>query len=241
MCTVSYIPGGKQVIITSNRDEKTVRPPAIPPQKFETAFGSIVYPIDAKAGGTWFVVNEKGDTGVLLNGAFEKHIPKPSYRASRGSILPKLFNSGNILEALHGFDFTGIENCTLVLFIEGKLYECVWDGRDARINRLKENQAYIWSSVTLYDEVMIAARKAWFQKFLNANPYPTQAAVIDFHTHTGKGNSQYGLQMNRGNQMLTVSITSVAISENEAQLLYNDCMQKKQVKQILAREIHENV
>jgi hypothetical protein len=35
---------------------------------------------DPKAGGTWYVVDEKGTVLVLLNGANEKHVAGLNYR-----------------------------------------------------------------------------------------------------------------------------------------------------------------
>ena len=225
MCTVSFIPSGNKVIITSNRDEKIVRPAALPPEKMmSTADGAIYYPVDAQAGGTWFIANTNGDVGVLLNGAYKKHQPQSSYRQSRGSILPALFNVENPWDAMYSFNFNGIENCTLVLYISGRLRECIWDGNELAITSLNERERYIWSSVTLYNEAMIAERKQWFSAFINNNPNPTQQEIIDFHTHTGNGNNHYGLKMNRDNTMLTVSITSASIGKKNTQLEYVDCL-----------------
>ncbi len=225
MCTVSFIPTENKVIITSNRDEKIVRPSAFPPKKMmSTSDGAIYYPVDAQAGGTWFIANNKGDVGVLLNGAHQKHKPQPSYKQSRGSILPALFSEENPWEALAKFNFNGIENCTLVLYIDEQLKECIWDANELRITKLDENERYIWSSVTLYNEAMIAERKQWFKDFISTNPYPSQQEIINFHTNTGKENNHYGLKMNRDNAMLTVSITSAAIDEEETLLQYIDCL-----------------
>ena len=47
----------------------------------------IIFPKDAKAGGTWFAAADTGVIAVLLNGAFKKHIAQPPYRKSRGLIL----------------------------------------------------------------------------------------------------------------------------------------------------------
>ena len=218
------MPEGNKTIITSNRDEKIIRPAALLPQKIETRNGVLYYPVDAKAGGTWFITNDKGDVGVLLNGAYEKHIPKESYRLSRGSILPALFTAENPLDALDSFDFEGIENCTLVLFVDGFLNECVWDGTNLTITKLDEKKRYIWSSVTLYNTEMIAARKQWFKEFNTSNPNPSQEEMIHFHTNSGTGNDEFGLKMNRGNEMLTVSITSVLVSEESTRLKYFDVL-----------------
>ena len=227
MCTVSFVPVGNKTIITSNRDEKIVRPAALLPQKIETSNGLLYYPVDAKAGGTWFIANDRGDVGVLLNGAYEKHVPKESYRQSRGSILPALFTADNPLDTLDDFNFEGIENCTLVLFVDGELNECIWDGTNATLTKLDETKRYIWSSVTLYNQEMIAARRQWFKEFITENPNPTQEEMIHFHTNTGKGNDLFGLKMNRDNAMLTVSITSIAVDEEASQLEYIDCLHDK--------------
>ncbi len=225
MCTVSFIPVGNKVIITSNRDEKIVRPAALPPKKImTTADGALYFPVDAKAGGTWFITNNKGDIGVLLNGAYQKHIPQPSYRLSRGSILPTLFSYDNPIHALREFNFIGIENCTLVLYVDGQLHECIWDGTTANITQLDVTERYIWSSVTLYDTTMINERRQWFGEFINQNLYPSQQEIIHFHTNTGKGNNHYGLKMNRDNLMLTVSITSAEVREYDTVLDYIDCL-----------------
>ncbi len=228
MCTVSFVPVGDKVIITSNRDEKSVRPAAIPPQQKETETGTLYFPVDAKAGGTWFIANDKGDAGVLLNGAYKKHLPQEQYLQSRGAILPALFAGEDPYEALKDFDFEGIENCTLVMYINKRLYECVWDGTEAIVAMLNTRQAYIWSSVTLYNSEMISARKQWFREFIMENPAPNQEEMIHFHTNTGKGNTVFGLKMNRDNAMLTVSITSVAITGESSELQYIDCLQDKQ-------------
>ena len=237
MCTVSFVPVGNKTIITSNRDEKIIRPAALLPQKIETSNGVLFYPVDAKAGGTWFITNDKGDVGVLLNGAYEKHIPRESYRKSRGSILPALFTADNIIEAINNFNFEGIENCTLVLFIDGELSECIWDGTNATLTKLDEMQQYIWSSVTLYNTEMIGARRQWFSEFISDNPNPSQEEMIHFHTNTGKGNDVFGLKMNRDNEMLTVSITSVSVSEESTKLQYFDCVNNINTNHIIENTI----
>jgi len=228
MCTVSFVPVGNEVIITSNRDEKSMRPPATPPQQIQTKNGALYYPVDTKAGGTWFIINEKGDAGVLLNGAFTKHLPQAQYACSRGRILPALFDFNDPIEAIKAFDFAGIENCTLVLYCNNLLYECVWDGQELFLTKLDASLPYIWSSVTLYNTAMIADRKQWFNTFIASNPTPSQQDLIQFHTNTGKGNDIYGLKMNRDNAMLTVSITSVALSEGTSLLKYTDCLLETQ-------------
>ena len=93
MCTVSFVYSQDKIIITSNRDEKVIRPNAIPPKKHTINGKSIFFPKDPKAGGTWFAVDVYGTVLVLLNGAEEKHEVKLPYRKSRGLIVLDIISS----------------------------------------------------------------------------------------------------------------------------------------------------
>ena len=46
---------------------------------------------------------------------------------------------------------------------------------------IKKDQAYIWSSVTLYDPETAAQRKKWLNDFLTENSQPTQEQILGFH------------------------------------------------------------
>ena len=83
MCTVTFIPVKKSVFITHNRDEQNLRTKALAPEHSLVHGTALLFPRDGKAGGSWAGMNEFGHAAVLLNGAFEKHLPKPPYRKSR--------------------------------------------------------------------------------------------------------------------------------------------------------------
>ena len=87
MCTVSFVSSNGKVILTSNRDENIIRPSAIEPKHYLINNKNIVFPKDAKAGGTWYAITENANVAILLNGAAEKHQLKSFYRKSRGLIL----------------------------------------------------------------------------------------------------------------------------------------------------------
>ena len=142
---------------------------------------------------------------------------------------------------LRYFEFDGIENCTLILFVDGQLHECIWDGKEINVTRLDESKRYIWSSVTLYDDAMIMERKQWFEEFITTNPSPSQQHIIDFQTNTGKGNDLYGLKMNRGNLMLTVSITSAEITEENTLLQYIDCLKNGHTIHNIQNALNETI
>src|SRR5664279_4462760 len=84
MCTVTFIAYGHKVYITHNRDEKSIRPIAVPPKQYVINGHRLLFPKDGQAAGTWIGVNENGCAAVLLNGAFVKHQHEPPYIKSRG-------------------------------------------------------------------------------------------------------------------------------------------------------------
>jgi hypothetical protein len=234
MCTVSFVPYHKGIIITSNRDEKIVREPASLPQQFKHGNHQLFFPVDGKANGTWFIVRDDASVGVLLNGAFEKHQPKTNYKASRGSILPTIFKEQNPVHALEQFDLNGIENFTLLIYHNEQLHEYKWNGKELFTVKLNEQLPQIYSSVTLYNVAMIQQREAWFDEWLLECPNPTQQQAIHFHSSAGKGNKDFGLQMNRNNHMQTVSITSVCIKQQAAILIYKDFIQQQSNEQTIS-------
>ena len=222
MCTVTYIPVREKVFLTSNRDEKSWRSSAIPPQGYEFNSGHIFFPKDGDAGGTWFAVHENSNAIVLLNGGFRKHEPQPPYRKSRGLILVDLIQKANPYDHFRSINLENIEPFTLVVWQDDELFECRWDGERKHAKPLDKTLSYIWSSATLYDDDTVAKRNAWFEKWRSENPEPSQEDIFHFHEFTGDGDSHNDLRMNRDGQVFTVSITGVAISENRASIRYAD-------------------
>ena len=129
MCTVSFVATNDSVIITSNRDEKTIRPSAIPPKSYTVNGQNLIFPKDPKAGGTWFVTKDDGTVLVLLNGAAEKHEVQLSYRKSRGLIVLEMISSASPKDFWIEIDLESIEPFTLVLFQNQELFQSFYSGR----------------------------------------------------------------------------------------------------------------
>lgn len=225
MCTVTYIPTKTGIILTSNRDEHISRGIAFYPEFYQVNNRKLAFPKDSKAGGTWFISNEYGDVGVLLNGAVEKHKPMPSYRKSRGLVLPDIFQHYSPLDALKNYQLSGIEHFTLILWEQSVLREIQWNGERLMIKLLDKQKAHIWSSVTLYDKVMITERHGWFNNWLQQHAAITQKNILDFHSSTHTGNKEYGLLISRRNSISTTSITSLSIEQKKVQLYHKDLIQ----------------
>jgi hypothetical protein len=222
MCTVTFIPLKDRWYITSNRDEKISRKPAISPQQYLINDKTLIFPKDADAGGTWITVNDNGTAGVLLNGAFNKHIPAPSYGKSRGLIFLEIITSLDPPVHFREMDLSEIEPFSLILLSQSGLQECRWDGKTRYCREIDRNIPHIWSSVTLYDAAAIRKREQWFAQWLKTNKCPGPNGIINFHRFTGEDNLYNDLVMNRRNELLTVSITSIELQKDRGILDYLD-------------------
>jgi uncharacterized protein with NRDE domain len=227
MCTVTYIPAENSIFLTSNRDEHNLRADAIYPAVYGHSSGHLLFPKDAAAGGTWISIHENGNAVVLLNGGIVKHEHKPPYRRSRGLILLDLIDSENPFRTYNRIDLQGIEPFTVIILDDEQLYECRWDGARKYSSKLDNSRPYIWSSVTLYPDEVIAKRENWFRQWLLNNPSPTQQDILRFHQFTGDGDMRNDLLMNRDGEMCTVSVTSIKLENAISQMHYLDLKNNK--------------
>jgi hypothetical protein len=222
MCTVTYIPTKRGFHLTSNRDENVNRSQAVAPFEYESDKNKLLYPKDADKNGSWIAAKNNGDMVVLLNGAFVKHELKQLYRKSRGLVLMDIINAKQPAHYYNEMNLDDIEPFTLVLYADGTLYECRWDGEKKHIARLNPNMAYIWSSVTLYDKMARAKRNSWFNDWRNSNHPRTTEGILNFHRYGGDGDSRDGLVINRNERMKTVSITNIRVNEDKITMTYDD-------------------
>jgi uncharacterized protein with NRDE domain len=222
MCTVSFVCAKEKVIITSNRDEQVIRPSAIPPKNYTLNGKNIIYPKDPKAGGTWFVVDEKGTVLVLLNGAKEKHQVQLPYRKSRGLIVLEMISSPSPKDFWNEIDLDNIEPFTLVLFQEKQLFQLRWNGVEKSTTALEIDKNYVWSSSTLYSKEIREQRSNWFYSFLDINPEATPEKLLHFHQYTESDNAEHGLVINRNDQLKTLSITQAVFEKNKVILKHLD-------------------
>lgn len=199
-----------------------MREPAVLPEANKFDSGEIIFPRDGKANGTWIAMHNNGNIMVLLNGAFEKHLPMPRYRKSRGVIFLEVFDANNPVTNFQNLDLTDIEPFTLVLWMQEALFEMKWDGNGKYIIPRPFNVPQIWSSVTLYDKEVIEKRKQWFQQWLDGKQYITAEEVRKFHEFGGDGDPRNDLRMNRDGVVSTVSITGIEILPEKGTMHYRD-------------------
>jgi uncharacterized protein with NRDE domain len=228
MCTVSFVCTNDKIIITSNRDEKVIRPSAIPPKNYTLNGKHIVYPKDPKAGGTWYVVDENGTVLVLLNGADEKHQLQLPYRKSRGLIVLEMIGSVSPKIFWDEINLEKIEPFTLVLFQEKQLFQLRWNGIEKSTELLEIDKNYVWSSSTLYSKEIREQRSSWFYTFLDSNSEITEAKMLHFHRYTEADNNDHGLVINRNDELKTLSITQTVIEKNKVMIHHLDLIAAKE-------------
>ncbi len=238
MCTVSFIRVKDSVIITSNRDEHINRETAAAPdfllldRPSDSIRRKIIFPRDAKAGGTWFVASDSGNIAILLNGAISKHTAAPPYRKSRGLILLDIISGENPYSFFMEMDLQKIEPFTVVLFESGILYELKWDGISKYETRLNSENNFIWSSVTLYSDKVIAEREKRFAQFLTNQKELTAGLIHDFHNNS-YGDKENGFIINRNTGIKTFSITQAIVGKNLIDFIHTDLLQHRQFKEMM--------
>jgi len=228
MCTVTFIPLGNKILLTSNRDEKGIRKKAIPPTITTINTTKLLFPQDAQAGGTWIAASDSGTLMVLLNGGFIKHEPAAAYRKSRGLVFLDVLSEAKALPAFKRINLLGIEPFTLIIWEDEMLHECRWSGEEKYIREMDTTQPHIWSSVTLYTSEIIHRREQWFKNWLQQHPQPSAADIRKFHLFGGEGDQENDICMNRNNTMFTVSVTNMECNYKQVVMRYEDLVNKEQ-------------
>ncbi len=224
MCTVTYIPIREGFILTSSRDEATLRA-TLKPQIYTDNHESLVYPKDVAAGGTWIAANYKKQIACLLNGAFQNHMKQDYYAKSRGRVLLDSFDFRSHSEFMDEINLDNVEPFTLLLIDYGceiKFNQLVWDGEKKHIQSIDQNDPAIWSSATLYTDVDRELRKTWFKNWLIENSEFEDSNIMDFHTVNHSAIDRVNILMKRENDLQTLSISQFRIIEASETFNYLD-------------------
>jgi hypothetical protein len=230
MCTVTFIPTSGGIYLTSNRDERSGRAPALFPYQADADSSQILFPKDGEAGGSWITLKNSGDAAVLLNGAFVKHNRATSYRRSRGLVFLEIARMADPVLAFRSAILEGIEPFTLVLFTGGHLFECRWDGLNRHIVRLDHNEPRIWSSATLYDEEAAKVRQQLFGRWFKTTAPIDTESILDFHRSVTVRTPEAGTVIDLRSKISTVSITSIRIAAARASIDYVDLQSGRRSK-----------
>jgi hypothetical protein len=228
MCTLSYIPNSDGFFLVNNRDESPLRALAFKPQEITLSGVRVLCPIDAEAKGTWIGVSNQNRFVCLMNGAFQLHHKKDSYSKSRGKVALEFLVDEHILNYFHSYDFEFIEPFTLIIIEKKFLYVLRWDGMNKHLEELDKNEAYQWSSATLYNQEVVAERLKYFYSHLSFFEEHNDALV---GWHMNRLENSPPIFLNK-TTVKTVSITTVHKSGGVYVLEYDDFINKKYTLEI---------
>ena len=217
MCTVSFVKKDNgEVILTSNRDEKTHRA-TLPPQEYNIGGEKVAFPKDELAGGTWIALGEEGTFCCLLNGAFEKHISKGNYKRSRGQIVLDVFRSTSVDDFLNTVDLENVEPFTLIIYQSAiqKLKLLVWDEKEKHISNLDIDEPHFWGSATLYTKDFTDIRRNQFFEHIKNNK--EEKSIFQKHSSTKEHG---GFVLNNRDGIETVSVTQIILTELKGSMNY---------------------
>ncbi len=230
MCTVSFCINQGEVIFTSNRDERTIRPASTMPMVENVGSKNIIYPKDPQSGGTWIGCDDWGNCIILLNGGFEMHQLKEKYRMSRGIIVKESIGSNDPLKYIKEVELSDIEPFQVILYGNGRLDRMVWDGSEKHFFDLDIEKTHIFSSVTLYDEKMRSDREMWWEDFLKSHEINGEN-IFKFHSTYKSEDRNSGLVINRENIVKTYSVSQIILNNNQGKFKHLD-MQTNESKTI---------
>lgn len=237
MCTVTYIPTrGGGFTLTHNRDEAPARSLYALEQQ-QVRGGVLLFPRDAKAGGTWIASTEQGKTACLLNGAFVKHHHQPPYRRSRGLMLLDFFDYEEPAIFFETYDLEGIEPFTFLFFQSGAVVEFRWDGAQRYQKNLAADAAHFWCSSTLYPAEMQVKREEVFRRWLAARSpakAPDPRAILYLHQTGSVNDPSNDYVMQREGRVQTVSITQVILRKKFSRMRYYDLLGGKHDERLLS-------
>ena len=137
-----------------------------------------------------------------------------------------ILSSDNVITSIENYNFDDIEPFTLVIAdwnTNLRFFELIWDGIQKHFTELPL-EPKIWSSSTLYSEVMKKERLQWFEDLKAENKFDSKA-MLNFHKTAGKGNLDYGVIMDR-HYVKTTSITQVEKFEDAVEMRFQNIQNK---------------
>lgn len=222
MCFVAFHRQGNTRYLLSNRDEYLHRPAALPPEVNSLPAYGLLYPKDAKAGGTWVAVRNDGVAAILLNGADKPHVSKPPYRQSRGLIIPEILKFEYPEESVGAVSFEDMEPFTLCLSKPDALYVYQWNGHGLTVALPDEKENPCWSSATLYHPGMVMQRSDYWQQWIQKQTSPDAEDFLSFAKSKAPGNEDTHINMKRVGGLQTISSTLITIGTDKAEMRYHD-------------------
>lgn len=219
MCILSIVKSARAIIITSNRDEQRSRKNSLAPEIIDLGERKAIIARDAQAQGTWLLTDNLGRTAILLNGAFENHIPAPPYRESRGIILMNLFREDNFKTAFLFYNLENIEPFQVIYLDTDQAFRCVWDGNQKHLFAIDLSTPQVFFSPTLYSKEQQEEKRNHFFKTIQELDSIDAAQLLEIHSIQNSDSFDLNFFMSREHQT-TKSISQVELNSTHSNYVH---------------------
>jgi hypothetical protein len=219
MCILSIIKSEQGIVITSNRDEQRSRKNSLAPEIIDLGERKAIIARDAQAQGTWLLTDNLGRTVVLLNGAFESHIPIPPYRESRGIILMNLFQEENFKSAFLFYNLENIEPFQVIYLDPVQAFHCVWDGDQKHLFVVDLSTPQVFFSPTLYTKEQQLEKRNHFFKTLAEIDAIDSTQLLKIHSNQNINSLDLSFFMSREHQT-TKSVSQVELHSTQSRYVH---------------------
>jgi hypothetical protein len=221
MCTMTWFVRDHGYELFFNRDERTSRHRALPPEISVAEGVKIVAPTDTDAGGTWIAANQHGVTVCLLNHYQFEQLETYKTWVSRGAIVRHFATATCVADVVTQFASLPLADYRAFrLFViepSGDNALCVWDGHAPRV----ETDVCAPKSSSSVDAVHVKGiRKALFQN-LGLSASTSTDAFVNYHASHLPARSKESVCMHREDAN-TVSFTHVAVLKDSVEMRYAD-------------------
>jgi hypothetical protein len=218
MCTVSIVSSldGYAVRLMVNRDERRLRPAALPPAVQAAGGGRAIWPTDPVGGGTWVAVTDRGLVLALLN--TDGHRTGPD-TPSRGTIIPTLAAAASVADAVarwQALDTTVFAPFRLVVASGHEIAVMARGCTEPAI--APAGRAHVFSSSSLGDDRVEGPRRGLLAQLLRTAADPWMAQTR-FHQHAWPDRRDLSVMMSRADAH-TVSCAEVILSTSAAVMNY---------------------
>jgi uncharacterized protein with NRDE domain len=237
MCILSIVKSEDRIVITSNRDEQRTRKNSLSPEIIDLGERKAIMARDAQAQGTWLLSDNLGRTAILLNGAFESHIPNPPYRESRGIILVNLFQEENFKSAFLFYNLENIEPFQVIYLDREQAFQSVWDGKQKHLFAVDLSTPQVFFSPTLYTQEQQEEKRNHFLKTLAEIHSIDSNQLLEIHSNQNIHSLDVNFFMSREHQT-TKSISQVELNSTQSKYVHWQSWDNQRHQHILEHVTH---
>jgi uncharacterized protein with NRDE domain len=231
MCCLTIVKTpNHNIVFTHNRDEqwsRQTRGTFVQEYRFE--YNKIWMPKDSLVDGTW-IGSDGTRAAAILNGYKKNHLKKEKYRASRGTIIPKLLKETHTQKFMESFDPSGMEPFTLIV-ADNKKYitEIGWDEKEIHLTKHDIESPLIFSSFTLYDDDVQQKRKNLFLSLVTTQS--NHDNLWQFHETKGDNHGSF-INVDYNNEISTVAISQIVLGDQPT-FYYKSLLENQQKQNLI--------